>query len=30
LAEFQALFGTVFDPASVKITRWERLAAINR
>ena len=30
LGEFQALFGTVFDPASVKIVRWERLTGINR
>ncbi len=30
LAEFQSLFGTVFDPASVKITRYERIAAITR
>lgn len=30
LTEFQAHFGTVFDPASVKIARWERLTGINR
>jgi len=30
LTEFQSLFGTVFDPASVKLTRYERIAAINR
>ena len=30
LAEFQAHFGTVFDPASVKIVRWERLAGVSR
>lgn len=30
LTEFQSFFGTVFDPASVKLTRYERIAAINR
>ena len=30
LKEFQALFGTVFDPATVKITRFERIAAVDR
>jgi quinol monooxygenase YgiN len=30
LTEFQSLFGAVFDPASVKLTRYERIAAINR
>lgn len=30
MAEFQSNFGTVFDPASVKITRYERIAAVNR
>ncbi len=30
LKEFQSLFGTVFDPESVKLTRWERIAAITR
>jgi quinol monooxygenase YgiN len=30
LTEFQSLFGTVFDPASVKLTRYERIAAVER
>lgn len=30
MAEFQALFGTVFDPASVKIVRWDALAGLDR
>lgn len=30
LTEFQSLFGTVFDQASVKLTRYERIAAITR
>jgi quinol monooxygenase YgiN len=29
-AEFQKAFGPVFDPASVKVDRYERLAAISR
>ena len=30
LAEFQKYFGPVFDPASVKIVRYERFAGVNR
>ena len=30
LKEFQSHFGSVFDPASVKITRYGRVAAIDR
>jgi quinol monooxygenase YgiN len=30
LKEFQALFGTVFDPATTKITRLDRIAAVER
>lgn len=30
LKEFQALFGTIFDPATVKITRLDRIAAVER
>jgi quinol monooxygenase YgiN len=30
LKEFQKHFGTVFDPASVKIERFERIAAVDR
>jgi quinol monooxygenase YgiN len=30
MAEFGALFGSVFDAASVKIERFERLAGFNR
>lgn len=30
LSEFQSLFGTVFDPNSVKLTRWDRIAALDR
>ncbi|HVP05067.1 MAG TPA: antibiotic biosynthesis monooxygenase [Dehalococcoidia bacterium] len=30
LKEFQSLFGTVFDPATVKITRFDRIAAVER
>jgi quinol monooxygenase YgiN len=30
LKEFQAHFGTVFDPATVKITRFERIVAVDR
>ena len=29
LKEFQAHFGTVFDPATVKITRLERIAGVD-
>lgn len=30
LKEFQSHFGTVFDPATVKITRYERIAGVDR
>lgn len=30
LKEFQALFGTVFDPATVKLTRYERIVGVDR
>jgi quinol monooxygenase YgiN len=30
LNEFQSLFPTFADPASVKLTRWDRIAVINR
>jgi len=30
MAEFAALFGTVFDPAAVKIERFERIAGFSR
>ncbi len=30
MAAFGALFGTIFDPASVKITRLERIAGFSR
>ncbi len=30
LSEFQSIFETVFDQASVKRNRYERIAAINR
>jgi quinol monooxygenase YgiN len=30
LKEFQALFGTVFDPATTKITRLDRIASVER
>jgi quinol monooxygenase YgiN len=30
MAEFSGLFGTVFDPASVKIDRWEKFASLSR
>jgi quinol monooxygenase YgiN len=30
LKEFQGYFGTVFDPATVKVTRLERIAAVER
>jgi quinol monooxygenase YgiN len=30
LADFQKHFGPVFDPASVKIERFERFAGVNR
>jgi quinol monooxygenase YgiN len=30
LAEFQKHFGTVFDPATVKLTRYDRIVAVDR
>jgi quinol monooxygenase YgiN len=30
LAEFQAHFGTVFDPASVKTTRYDQIVGVDR
>lgn len=30
LKEFQSLFGTVFDPATVKITAFQRVAVVDR
>lgn len=30
MTEFQAHFGTVFDPATVKVIRHERIAAVDR
>jgi quinol monooxygenase YgiN len=30
LKAFQGHFGTVFDPSTVKITRLERIAAVDR
>jgi quinol monooxygenase YgiN len=30
LKEFQSHFGTVFDPATVRISRYERVAGVDR
>ena len=30
LKEFQSQFGTVFDPATVKLTRYDRIVAVDR